>query len=150
MLQTNTFKVTRTHQKNAAESFQEAASLFVQSCIEKFTSARQRAFRSLLVQVETGHMSAPETGQMSAVETSQMSTIKTGQSPVSILYFCLVSTADICPVSPADICPVSTEAIYPISTEDIIAASLRRRHNSSRPEAGSCRVFCSDRIDVFC
>ena len=62
MLQTKTFKITRNHQKNAAESFKETASLFVQSCIEKFTSARQRAFRSLLVQVETGQMSAAETG----------------------------------------------------------------------------------------
>ena len=73
MLQTNTFKIARNHQKNAAESFQETASLFVQACIEKFTSARQRAFRSLLVQVETGQMSAAETGRMSAVETRQMS-----------------------------------------------------------------------------
>ena len=40
MLQTNTFKITRNHQKNAAESFQETASLFVPSCIEKFTSER--------------------------------------------------------------------------------------------------------------
>ena len=54
MLQTTTFKIIRTHRKNAAESFQETASLFVPSCIEKFTSERQRAFRSLLVQVETG------------------------------------------------------------------------------------------------
>ena len=37
MLQTKTFKITRTHQKNAAESFQETTSLFVPSCIEKFT-----------------------------------------------------------------------------------------------------------------
>ena len=35
-----TFKITRNHQKNAAESFQETASLFVPSCIEKFTSER--------------------------------------------------------------------------------------------------------------
>ena len=40
MLQTKTFKITRNHQKNAAESFQETASLFVPSCIEKFTSER--------------------------------------------------------------------------------------------------------------
>ena len=40
MLQTETFKITRNHQKNAAESFQETASLFVPSCIEKFTSER--------------------------------------------------------------------------------------------------------------
>ena len=40
MLQTHTFKITRTHQKNAAESFQETASLFVPSCIETFTSER--------------------------------------------------------------------------------------------------------------
>ena len=40
MLQTNTFKITRKHQKNIAESFQETASLFVPSCIEKFTSER--------------------------------------------------------------------------------------------------------------
>ena len=40
MLQTKTFKITRKHQKNAAESFQETASLFVPSCIEKFTSER--------------------------------------------------------------------------------------------------------------
>ena len=51
----------------------------------------------MLVQVETGQMSAAETGQMSAVETRQMSTIKTGLCPVAILYICLVSTADICP-----------------------------------------------------
>ena len=72
MLQTNTFKITRNRQKNAAESFQETTSLFVPSCIEKFTSERKVAFRSLLVQVETGPMSAAETGQMSAVETRQM------------------------------------------------------------------------------
>ena len=40
MLQTKTFKITRNHQKNAAESFQETASLFVPSCIEKFTGER--------------------------------------------------------------------------------------------------------------
>ena len=40
MLQTNTFKSTRNHQKNAGESFQETTSLFVPSCIEKFTSKR--------------------------------------------------------------------------------------------------------------
>ena len=100
MLQTKTFKITRNHQKNAAESFKETASLFVQSCIEKFTSARQRAFRSLLVQVETGQMSAvetgqmstAETGQMSAVETRPMSIIETGLCPVPILCIYLVST----------------------------------------------------------
>ena len=37
MLQTNTFKITRNHQKNAAASFQETTSLFVPPCIEKFT-----------------------------------------------------------------------------------------------------------------
>ena len=58
MLQTKTFTITRKHQKNAAESFQETASLFVPSCIEKFTSARQRAFRSLLVQVPESSGSA--------------------------------------------------------------------------------------------
>ena len=87
-----TFKITRSHQENAAESFQETASLFVPSCIEKFTSERQWAFRSLLVQVETGQMSAAETGQMSAAETRQTSAVETGQmysietrqSPVSI------------------------------------------------------------------
>ena len=40
MLQTNTFKITRNHQKNAAESFQETISLFVPPCIEKFTGER--------------------------------------------------------------------------------------------------------------
>ena len=35
-----TFKITRSHQENAAESFQETASLFVPSCIEQFTSKR--------------------------------------------------------------------------------------------------------------
>ena len=40
MLQTKTFSITMNHQKNAAESFQETASLFVPSCIEKFTSKR--------------------------------------------------------------------------------------------------------------
>ena len=40
MLQTNTFKITRKHQKNATESFQETASLLVPSCIENFTSKR--------------------------------------------------------------------------------------------------------------
>ena len=40
MLQTNTFKITRNHQKNAAESFQETTSLFVPPCIEKFTGER--------------------------------------------------------------------------------------------------------------
>ena len=54
MLQTKTFKITRKHQKNASESSQETVSLFVPSCIEKFTSERKVAFRSLLVQVETG------------------------------------------------------------------------------------------------
>ena len=80
MFQTKTFKITRNHQKNAAESFQEAASLFVPSCIEKFTGERQRAFRSLLVEVETGQMLSVETGQMSAVETGQMSAAATGQT----------------------------------------------------------------------
>ena len=41
MLQTKTFKITRSHQKNAAESSQEAASLFAPSCIEKLTGERQ-------------------------------------------------------------------------------------------------------------
>ena len=72
MLQSNMFKMTRTRQTNAAESFQEAASLFVPSCIEKLTGERKVAFRSLLVQVETGQMSAAEIGQMSAVDTRQM------------------------------------------------------------------------------
>ena len=40
MLRTETFEITRSHHKNAAESFQETASLFVPSCIEKFTSKR--------------------------------------------------------------------------------------------------------------
>ena len=40
MLQTNTFKITRNHQNNAAESLQETASLFVPSYIEQFTSKR--------------------------------------------------------------------------------------------------------------
>ena len=128
MLQTKTFKITRNHHNNAAESFKETASLFVQSCIEKFTSARQRAFRSLLVQVET----------------RQMYSIETGQSPVSIVDICLVSTADICPVSAADICPVSTEDIcpvstediYPVSTEDITAAGRRPAAVPSSGETG--------------
>ena len=38
VLHTKTFKITRSHQKNAAQSFQETASLFVPSCIGKFTS----------------------------------------------------------------------------------------------------------------
>ena len=79
MLQTKTFKIIRNQQKNAAESFQETASLFVQPCIEKITSARQRAFRSLLVQVETGQMSAVETGHMTAAETYILSQQKTVQ-----------------------------------------------------------------------
>ena len=79
MLQTETFEITRNHPKNAAESFQETTSLFVLSCIEKFTSERQWAFRSLLVQVETGQMSAVKTGQMPAAETGQMSAVETGQ-----------------------------------------------------------------------
>ena len=54
MLQTKTFKIMRKHQKNAAESSQETTSLFVPSCMEKLTSERQWAFRSSLVQVETG------------------------------------------------------------------------------------------------
>ena len=98
MLQTKTFKTTRNHQKNAAESFKETASLFVQSCIEKFTSARQRAFRSLLVQVETGQMSAAETGQMSAVETRQMSSVARTDT-------CLVSTHTV-EVSEVSIVPM--------------------------------------------
>ena len=40
MLLTNTIKITGNHQNNAAESFQETASLFVPYCIEKFTSKR--------------------------------------------------------------------------------------------------------------
>ena len=32
--------ITRSHQNNAAESFQETAPLFVPSCIEQFTSER--------------------------------------------------------------------------------------------------------------
>ena len=35
-----TFKITRSHQENAAESFQETSSLFVPSCIEKLTIVR--------------------------------------------------------------------------------------------------------------
>ena len=104
MLQTKTFKITRKDQKNAADIFQETVSLFFPSCIEKFTSERKVAFRSLLVQVETGQMSAVETGQMSAVETRQMSsaetrqmsTGKTGRCRVSLFYICLVSAEDIC------------------------------------------------------
>ena len=38
--QIKTFKITRSHQENAAESFQETASLFLQSCIEQFNSKR--------------------------------------------------------------------------------------------------------------
>ena len=75
-LQTKTLKIIRNHQKNAAESFQETTSLFVPSCMEKLTSERQWAFRSLLVQVET----------------RQMYSIKTGQRPVAIADICLVST----------------------------------------------------------
>ena len=41
MLQTKTFKIKRGHQKNAAETFQEPASLFVPSCIEHFSSDLQ-------------------------------------------------------------------------------------------------------------
>ena len=103
MLQTKKIKITRSHQENSTESFQETASLFVPSCMEKVSCERQRAFRSLLVQVET----------------RQMSYMETGLCPVSILYICFVSTADICPVSAADICPVSTEDICPVSTEDV-------------------------------
>ena len=38
MLQTKAFNFSRHHQNNATESFQETASRFVPSCIEKFTS----------------------------------------------------------------------------------------------------------------
>ena len=79
MLQTKTFNITRKQQNNAAESFQETVSLFVSCCIEKFTSERKVAFRSLLVQVETGQMSAVETGQMTAAETSVLSQQKKAQ-----------------------------------------------------------------------
>ena len=79
MLQTQTFKITRKHQKNATENFQEPASLFVPSCIEKLASEHKVAFRSLLVQVETGQMSAVETKQLSAFETRQMSPAETSQ-----------------------------------------------------------------------
>ena len=41
MLQTKAFKITSNHQKNAAESFQVAASLFVASCITKLTGELQ-------------------------------------------------------------------------------------------------------------
>ena len=60
--QIQTFQIKRSHQRNAAESFQDTAFLFVTSCIEKFTSERKVAFRSLLVQVETRQMSTIETG----------------------------------------------------------------------------------------
>ena len=80
MFQIMMFKITRSHQKNAAESFQEAAYLFVPSCIEKLTSERQRAFRSLLVQVETGQMSAAETAQMSAVEKDRCVVFRQGRA----------------------------------------------------------------------
>ena len=40
LLQTKAFKIIRNHQNNAAESFQETASLFVPSCLEKVTSER--------------------------------------------------------------------------------------------------------------
>ena len=126
MLQTKAFKITRNNQ---AESFQETASLFVQSCIEKFTSARQRAFRSLLVQVEK----------------REVSTIETGLCHVSILYIRHVSTAgscpdsaaaDICPVSTADICPDSTEDNYAVSTEHMTAAGRRPAAAPSSVETG--------------
>ena len=38
MSQTKTFNITSSHPENAAESFQETASLFLQSCIEQFNS----------------------------------------------------------------------------------------------------------------
>ena len=38
--QTEMFKIARSYQRNAAESFQETASLFVPPCIEKFNSER--------------------------------------------------------------------------------------------------------------
>ena len=71
MLHTKTVNIGRSHQKNAAESFQETAFLFAPSCIEKFTSEREQAFWSLLVQVETTQMSSVGT-RTSAVETGQM------------------------------------------------------------------------------
>ena len=40
MLQTHTFNITRNHQNNAAENFQETTSLFVPPCIETFTGER--------------------------------------------------------------------------------------------------------------
>ena len=83
VLQTSTFKITRSHQKKQAERVWETASRFVPSCINKLTSERQWAFQSLLVQVETG----------------RMSTVATGRRPASTLYICHVSAADICPVS---------------------------------------------------
>ena len=85
MLQTKTFKITRKHKKNAADIFQETVSLFVPSCIEKFTSERKVAFRSLLVQVETEQMSTVETGQMSSVETRQISTVEPVLSQQSLI-----------------------------------------------------------------
>ena len=110
MLQTKTFKTTRNHQKNAAESFQETASLFVQSCIEKFTSARQRAFWSLLVQVETAQMSAAETGQMSAVETRQMSSVAGAD-----IFFVSAHVVDVSEVSTVAMsqCASRRSAVWP-------------------------------------
>ena len=65
MLQTHTFEITRNHQNNAAKSFQVIASPFVPSCIEKLTSERKVAFRSLLVQVPESSGSAWACGAFS-------------------------------------------------------------------------------------
>ena len=107
MLQTNTFKIARHHQKNPAESFQETASLFVPSCIGKFTSEGSWAFWSLLVQVDT----------------RQASTMETGLCLVSILNICLVSTADRCPVSSRHLSCLNSRRL----------SCLNRRHLSCQP-----------------
>ena len=67
-------KQIRSTSQGIIKRMQQRASkkqlLFVPPCIEKCTGERKVAFRSLLVQVETGQMSAAETGQMYVVPES--------------------------------------------------------------------------------
>ena len=72
----------------------------------------------MLVQLETGQMSAAETGQMSAVETGQMSADETRQmSSVARPDICLVPThnVDVSEISIATISQCSNlgKAVWP-------------------------------------
>ena len=80
-----------------------------------------------------------------------MKSLETGQRPVAIVDICLVLTADICLVLTADICLVAAADICPVSSADICSVSTEDiKAAGQRLTAGTCPVFCQDRIVVFC